>query len=73
MTMRQLEKGLEIPPGKTVELAPGGLHLMLTGLREGLKQGQSVKGSLQFEKAGSVDVEFRIAPIGAKTPGHHHH
>lgn len=67
MRMRKLDKGLEIKPGQTVELKPGGYHLMFTGLREGLKQGQPVKGTLQFEKAGSVEVEYRVAPIGAQS------
>ena len=67
MKMRKLDKGLEIKPGQTVELKPGGYHIMFTGLREGLKQGQPVKGTLQFEKAGSVEVEYRVAPIGAQS------
>lgn len=77
MKMRQLEKGLEIPAGKTVELKPGGLHLMLTGLHAPLKPGDTVKGQLRFEKAGAVDVELSVTSIGAKSSGgghmHHHH
>jgi copper(I)-binding protein len=69
MKMRKLEKGLEIKPGQTVELKPGGYHLMFTGLREGLKPGQPVKGTLQFEKAGSIEVEYRVEPIGAQSTG----
>jgi hypothetical protein len=69
MKMRKLEKGLEIKPGQTVELKPGSYHLMFTGLREGLKQGQPVKGTLQFEKAGSIEVEYRVEPIGAQSGG----
>src|SRR5262245_11095199 len=67
MNMRKLEAGLEIKPGQTVELKPGGYHLMFTGLRQALQQGQSVKGTLQFEKAGSVEVEYRVEPIGARS------
>jgi copper(I)-binding protein len=77
MKMRRLEKGLEIKPGQSVELKPGSYHLMFTGLREGLKEGPPIKGTLVFEKAGSVEVEFRVAPIGARsgggTPGGHMH
>jgi copper(I)-binding protein len=69
MKMRMLEKGLEIKPGQTVELKPGGYHLMFTGLREGLKEGKPVKGTLVFEKAGTVEVEYRVAPIGARSGG----
>src|SRR5262249_15996461 len=68
MKMRKLETGLEIKPGQTVELKPGGYHLMFTGLRQALQQGQPIKGTLQFEKAGSVEVEYRVEPIGAR-PG----
>jgi copper(I)-binding protein len=67
MKMRKLETGLEIKPGQTVELKPGGYHLMFTGLRQALQQGQPVKGTLQFEKAGSVEVEYRVEPIGARS------
>ena len=67
MKMRKLDKGLEIKPGQTLELKPGGYHIMFTELREGLKQGQPVKGTLQFEKAGSVEIEYSVAPIGAQS------
>ena len=72
MKMRKLD-GLEIKPGQSVELKPGGYHLMFTGLREGLKEKQTVKGTLVFEKAGSVEVEYRVAPIGAQSGGHVRH
>lgn len=72
MKMRHLKDGLEIKAGQTVELKPGGYHLMLTGLGDGLKQGQKVKGSLTFEKAGTVEIEFTVAPIGATSGGHVH-
>jgi copper(I)-binding protein len=75
MKMRKMDRGLEIKPGQTVELKPGGYHLMFNGLREGLKEGQTIRGTLEFEKAGSIEVEFQVAPIGAKGPqtgGHMH-
>ncbi|NJO22067.1 MAG: DUF1775 domain-containing protein [Sphingomonadales bacterium] len=78
MKMRRLSDGLEIKPGTSVELKPGGNHLMFTGLRGALKAGQPVKGTLVFQKAGTVEVEFRVAPIGAQSGsggggGHSHH
>jgi uncharacterized protein YcnI len=78
MKMRRLPDGLEIKPGATVELKPGGNHLMFTGLRGGLKAGQAIKGTLVFKKAGTVEVEYRVAPIGAQSGGgggggHSHH
>ena len=76
MKMRQLSSGLEIKPGETVELKPGGLHIMFVQLKQQLQQGQHFKATLEFEKAGKVDVDFDIAGIGAKsTPasGHQGH
>ena len=72
MKMRKLERGLEIPPGKTVELKPGGYHIMFMDLKQPLKQGETIKGTLRFEKAGSVDVAFDVQAIGATQPGHGH-
>jgi uncharacterized protein YcnI len=75
MKMREMHEGIALPPGVAVELKPGGLHLMLMGLSEPLKAGDRIKGTLQFEKAGTVDVEFAVAPLGAEGPspdGHGH-
>jgi uncharacterized protein YcnI len=73
MTMRELANGLDILPGKTVELKPGSFHLMLTGLRVPLKEGGSVKGRLVFEKAGTLEVELKVGAMGAQSLGHAHH
>lgn len=76
MKMRPLEGGLEIRPGETVELKPGGNHLMFRDLRQGLKEGDIVQGTLVFERAGSVPIEFRVEGMGAQGPsaaGEHHH
>jgi hypothetical protein len=70
MRMRELDGPLEIKPGETVTLAPGGLHLMMLGLKEPLKQGENVPLTLVFEKAGKVDVELAVVAMGA-TPDHH--
>lgn len=68
MRMRALPKGLEIKPGETVTLRPGGLHVMFMDLKQQLKEGQPIKGTLVFEKAGKIEIEYRVAPIGAKGP-----
>lgn len=67
MRMRRLKDGLELPPGKTVELKPGGRHLMFIELVDSLKKGQPFKATLVFEKAGEVELEFGVAAIGAKS------
>ena len=73
MTMRALPDGLEIPAGATVELAPGGTHLMLMDLAGPLKEGERIPATLRFEKAGTLDVEFAVGPLGGEPAGHDAH
>ncbi|NVN86334.1 MAG: copper chaperone PCu(A)C [Rhodopseudomonas sp.] len=68
MIMRPLDQGLAIEPGKSVKLAPGGYHLMLIDLKGALKQGDKVPLTLQFEKAGKVQVSFDVQAVGAQAP-----
>ena len=68
MTMRPVENGLTIEPGKTVTLAPGGYHLMMLDLKAPLKQGDKLPVTLQFEKAGTVAISLDVQGIGAKGP-----
>lgn len=69
MKMRPLAAGLEIKPGQTIEFKPGGYHLMFVDLNKPLEQGQHIKATLQFEKAGNVTVDFAVEGIGAQTGG----
>ena len=71
MTMRPLDKGLPIEPGKTVKLAPGGYHLMLMDLKTPLKQGDKVPLTLEFEKAGKVTLSLDVQGDGAQGPAGH--
>ena len=73
MQMREVVGGLEIKPGQKVQLNPSGYHVMFTGLREPLKQGDTLKGQLRFEKAGTVDIEYRVEGVGAQGPQQHSH
>ena len=59
MEMRQVD-AIELPAGKTVELKPGGLHVMFIGLKQPLAIGSKVPVTLKFEKAGEVKVEFDV-------------
>jgi copper(I)-binding protein len=68
MTMRPLDKGLVIEPGKTVKLAPGGYHLMIMDLKTPFKQGDKVPVTLQFEKAGKVTLSLDVQGMGAQAP-----
>jgi hypothetical protein len=60
MRMRQVEGGLAIAPGATVELKPGGLHIMLIDLKQTLSEGQKAPLKLVFEKSGEVDVDIKV-------------
>ena len=68
MKMRPVA-GVEIKAGQTVELKPGGYHVMFVGLKEPLERGQHIKVTLHFEKAGNVPVDFVVEGIGAQTGG----
>jgi periplasmic copper chaperone A len=72
MRMRPVGKGLEIKPGQTVELKPGSFHVMILGLKKPLQQGNRFKGTLVFEKAGSVDVEYVVEAMGGSSGEHRH-
>jgi periplasmic copper chaperone A len=69
MKMRPVEGGLEIKPGETVTLKPGGYHMMFVDLNHPLVQGKSVEAELKFDHAGTVKVDYPIAAIGAPAPG----
>ena len=65
MKMRALKDGLEIKPGETVELKPGGYHMMFVDLAQPLAQGDRVKVTLTFAKAGTIDVDYTVEAVGA--------
>jgi periplasmic copper chaperone A len=69
MKMRALETALTIPAQTTIEMKPGGLHIMLTGLKGPLKTGETVGVVLSFEKAGIVNVDV---PVGSVADEHDH-
>ena len=80
MKMRPLKGGLEIKPGQSVEFKPGSYHIMLLDLKQPLQKGERVKGTLTFEKAGSVDVDYMVVGVGetagtasSAPPGHDMH
>jgi copper(I)-binding protein len=68
MKMRELKPGLGIKPGETVVLKPGASHAMFIDLNTPPKVGQAIRGTLIFAKAGKVDVEYKVEPLGARAP-----
>ena len=66
MLMREVEGGLAVPAGQTVELKSGGLlHVMLIDLKQKLKAGDSFPLTVTFEKAGSRNVTVKVERLGA--------
>lgn len=61
MRMRAVTEGIELPPGRSVALVPGGLHIMLMGLTAPLKVGEHFPLTLRFARAGKIEVEVTIA------------
>ena len=68
MKMRPLA-AIDIPAGQPVTLSPGGMHMMLEGLTQPLREGQSFPLTLSFERAGPLQVTVAIEKAGAMGPG----
>jgi len=77
MTMRAVEGGLEVPAKGELTLQPGkeggGYHLMFMGLKKPLVEGEKIPGTLTFEKAGKVSVEFAVEGKGEAAQDHSSH
>ena len=71
MRMREVD-AITLPAGTVVELKPGGLHIMLMGLKAPLKAGESFPLKLRFEKAGDVTVDVKVEAAGAPANVHKH-
>ena len=63
MRMRPVDS-VEIEAGGAVALAPGAMHIMLTGLKQGLKDGDRFPLTLVFAKAGRVETEVAVGEKG---------
>lgn len=72
MRMREVP-AIEIPAGQTVELKPGGLHVMFIGLTQTLDNGASFPLTLRFEKAGEVKVDVQVRNQGPAPMTMHKH
>jgi periplasmic copper chaperone A len=67
--MREVTAGIEIKPGETIKFEPGSSHLMFVSLVQPLHEGDKVRGTLTFERAGTIDIEYAVVSMGAKAPG----
>jgi periplasmic copper chaperone A len=69
MTMHAVQ-GIDLKPGATVELRPGGYHVMLEDLKQPLKQGDQIPLLLTFEKAGAMEIKVKVEAMGAAAHTH---
>lgn len=71
MTMRPLPDGIEILPGQTLTLEPGSFHAMFMGLKQPLKEGETVSGTLEFKNAGKAEVTYTVRSLAAGGSSRH--
>ena len=72
MTMRAVTGGLELPAGKTVELKPGGFHVMLMDLKAALPKDSTVPMTLTFKDAKGVESKVELKVPVATAAAHQH-
>lgn len=72
MRMVHLPEGIELPAGETVNLAPGGLHLMFMELTSPIAEGAPLPVTLDFQHAESLELHLRVVPPGARLEGEDH-
>lgn len=73
MKMRELPDGLPVPAGGTVELRPGGYHLMFMQVPTPFAEGETVEATLVFEKAGDIALPFEVRAMNAGPAAHQDH
>jgi periplasmic copper chaperone A len=66
-TMRHVEK-LDIAPGEEASFAPGGMHIMLMGLKKPLRPGDRLRVTLIFRTAGDIRIDVPVAGVAATAP-----
>lgn len=66
--MRHLSNGVELAPGKAVEMRPGGVHLMFMDLTQAISPQARIPVTLTLQRAGKITVDLVAAPIGAAKP-----
>lgn len=72
MKMREVEGGIPLPSGETVMLKPGGLHIMLMGLKQPLKKGETLPLTLHFESGETLALDVPVMKIGSMGMKHSH-
>lgn len=60
MKMRHVVEGFTLPAGGEIVMQRGGQHVMFMGLTEPFEQGAMIPLTLEFEKAGTIEVEVPV-------------
>lgn len=71
MKMREV-KAIDVPANGSVDLKPGGLHLMFMDIKTPLKAGEAVPVKLKFQKAGEVEIKVPVHDMSSGS-GHMKH
>lgn len=69
MEMREMKDGIAVPAHGSLELKPGGYHLMFMDVAKPFKEGETIAATLVFEKAGPVDVKLAVGPVAGPVSG----
>ena len=69
MKMREV-RSLEVPAGQRLTLRPGGLHLMIVGLKRPLAKDERIPLTLRFERAGAIRIELTVQAADSTKPHH---
>jgi copper(I)-binding protein len=72
MKMRKLEDGIVVPAGGSIELKPGGHHLMFFGVQKPFTEGETVPVEFTFEKAGKIMIDLVTTPAASAKEKKHH-
>ena len=69
--MRPVAGGVEVPADGRLQMKPGGYHVMFLGLAHPLEEGTTMEGTLRFERAGTVAIEWMVGPMATPHQGGH--
>lgn len=71
--MRPVDDGVEVEPGETLQLKPGGAHIMIENLAGPLRKGQRLRLTLRFASSDQRQVDVPVVDAGAAGPAHQDH
>ncbi|AOB33038.1 hypothetical protein AKI39_23235 [Bordetella sp. H567] len=67
-TMREVDGGVAVPAKGEVKFTPGGYHIMFEKLKAPFKEGMEIPATLTFQRAGDVQIVFKVKPLTYKAP-----